>query len=113
MDSLATELLETISSYVVPQPLRDETRIPLSTTEERRDVNNFRLNLPRLAQHFNESFRDSHRQCAILLYPEKHGQPLPLRSLHLELEMSLFDSAHSDRIERIMRNLCEFSRLEP
>jgi hypothetical protein len=43
MDSLATELLETISSYVVPQPSRDETRIPLSTTEERRDVNNFRL----------------------------------------------------------------------
>jgi hypothetical protein len=27
--------------------------------------------------------------------------------------MSLFDNAHSDRIERIMRNLCEFSRLEP
>jgi hypothetical protein len=27
--------------------------------------------------------------------------------------MSLFDNAHSDRIERIMQNLCEFSRLEP
>ena len=38
MESLPTELIEIICSYLVQQPSRDEMRIPLSTAKERRNV---------------------------------------------------------------------------